>query len=54
LTEQEMAYEAGEKWEKLTKREREILLLVAQGHSNKQLQRIRITLKTAAYHISII
>lgn len=48
-------HEAGEKWEKLTAREREILLLVAQGHSNKTIaKKLGITLKTVAYHISTI
>jgi len=48
-------HEVGEKWEKLTKREREILLLVAQGQSNKTIAKeLGITLKTVAYHISTI
>jgi DNA-binding NarL/FixJ family response regulator len=47
--------EAGEKWEKLTKREREILLLVAQGQSNQTIaKKLGITLKTVAYHVSAI
>jgi len=47
--------EVGEKWEKLTEREREVLLLVAQGQSNKTIAKnLGITLKTVAYHISTI
>lgn len=48
-------YEAGEKWEKLTEREREILLLIAQGRSNKTIAKnLGITLKTVAFHVSTI
>jgi DNA-binding NarL/FixJ family response regulator len=47
--------EAGERWEKLTEREREILLLVAQGQSNKTIaETLGVTRKTVAYHISAI
>lgn len=47
--------EAGEKWEKLTQREREILLLLAQGQNNKTIaKKLGITLKTVAYHVSTI
>jgi len=48
-------HEAGEKWEKLTEREREILLLVAQGLNNKTIaKKLGIALKTVAYHVSTI
>jgi len=48
-------HEGGEKWEKLTKREREILLLIAQGQSNKAIaKKLGIALKTVAYHVSTI
>lgn len=48
-------HEAGEKWEKLTERAREILLLVAHGHSNQAIaKKLGISLKTVAYHVSII
>lgn len=47
--------EAGDKWEKLTEREREILLLMEQGLSNKTIARqLGITPKTVAYHVSAI
>lgn len=47
--------EAGEKWEKLTERQREILLLMEQGLSNKAIaKRLGVTLKTVAYHVSAI
>ena len=48
-------HNAGEKWEKLTEREREILLLVAQGLNNKTIaKKLGITLKTVSYHVSTI
>lgn len=48
-------HEAGEKWAKLTEREREILSLINQGHSNKTIAKeLGITPKTVAYHISTI
>jgi DNA-binding NarL/FixJ family response regulator len=48
-------HEAGEKWGKLTKREREILLLITQGLSNKTISiKLGITLKTVAFHVSTI
>jgi NarL family two-component system response regulator LiaR len=47
--------EVGNKWQKLTKREREILFLVAQGQSNKAIaDQLGITLKTVAFHVSKI
>jgi DNA-binding NarL/FixJ family response regulator len=47
--------EAGEKWEKLTEREREVLLLMEQGWSNKAIaKQLKVTLKTVAYHVSAI
>lgn len=47
--------EAGEKWEKLTEREREVLLLMEQGLSNKAIaKQLCVTSKTIAYHISAI
>ncbi len=48
-------HEAQEKWEKLTEREREVLLLMEQGLSNKAIaKQLDITSKTVAYHISAI
>lgn len=47
--------EVAEKWEKLTDREHEVLLLIAQGYSNKTIAaKLGITSKTVAYHISAI
>ncbi len=47
--------EAGEKWERLTEREREVLLLMEQGLSNKAIaKQLGVTLKTVAYHVSAI
>jgi len=47
--------EAGEKWEKLTEREREVFLLMEQGLGNKAIARqLGVTVKTAAYHVSAI
>ena len=47
--------EAREKWEKLTEREREVLLLMEQGLSNKAIaEKLGVTLKTVAYHVSAI
>jgi two-component system, NarL family, response regulator DegU len=47
--------EAGEKWGKLTEREREVLLLMEQGLSNKEIARqLRVKPKTVAYHVSTI
>jgi len=46
-------HEAGDKWEKLTEREREVLLLMEQGLSNKAIaKQLNVTSKTVAYHIS--
>jgi len=48
-------HDVGERWEKLTGREREILLLIAQGYTNKTIAKnLGITLKTVAYHVSSI
>ena len=48
-------YEVEEKWENLTEREREVLLLVEQGVSNKAIAgQLGVTLKTVAYHVSAI
>lgn len=48
-------HQAGEKWEKLTEREREVLLLMGQGLSNKAIaKQLGVTIKTVAYHISAI
>jgi DNA-binding NarL/FixJ family response regulator len=47
--------EAGEKWEKLTQREREILRLIVQGQNNTVIAKeLGITPKTLAYHVSTI
>lgn len=47
--------EVGQKWEKLTEREREVLLLLEQGLSNKAIAgKLGVTLKTVAYHVSAI
>lgn len=43
------------KWERLTGREREVLLLIEQGWSNKAIaSHLGVALKTAAYHVSAI
>jgi DNA-binding NarL/FixJ family response regulator len=48
-------HEAGKKWEKLTEREREVLLLAEKGLSNKAIaEQLVVTLKTVAYHLSAI
>jgi DNA-binding NarL/FixJ family response regulator len=48
-------HEVEEKWKKLTEREREVLLLMEQGLSNKAIaKQLGITLKTVAYHVSAI
>jgi len=47
--------EAGGRWEKLTQREQEVLLLVEQGLSNKAIaEQLGVMLKTIAYHVSSI
>jgi len=47
--------EVEEKWEKLTEREREVLLLIEQGLSNKAIaKQLNVTPKTIAYHISAV
>ncbi len=48
-------HEMGEKWEKLTEREREVLSLMEKGLSNKAIaKQLGVTLKTVAYHVSAI
>ncbi len=45
----------GEKWKKLTLRERQVLKLVAQGMDNKAIAKaLKITPKTAAFHVTHI
>jgi len=47
--------ETGNKWEKLTKREREVLVFMEQGMSNKGIAiKLDVTIKTVAYHVSAI
>lgn len=47
--------EISKKWERLTEREREVLLLMEQGCSNKAIaSHLGVTLKTAAYHVAAI
>lgn len=47
--------EAGEKWAKLTKRQREVLLLMEKGLSNTAIaEHLGVEPKTAAYHVSAI
>lgn len=47
--------EAGEKWARLTEREREVLLLMEQGFSNRGIAgKLGISLKTVAYHVSAV
>jgi DNA-binding NarL/FixJ family response regulator len=44
---------AGKKWDSLTKRERETLLLLVQGFDNAHIARtLTITTKTVAYHVT--
>jgi two-component system response regulator DevR len=46
---------AGEKWESLTTREREILRLLVQGFDNARIaESLTVTSKTVAYHITNI
>lgn len=46
---------AGEKWQTLTEREREIIRLLAEGYDNKEIaQKLNIAPKTAAFHITNI
>ncbi len=45
----------GDKWKRLTSRERQVLKLVAEGMDNKAIaQSLKITPKTAAFHITQI
>jgi DNA-binding NarL/FixJ family response regulator len=47
--------DVGDKWAKLTEREREVLLLMEQGLSNKAIaEQLGITLKTVAFRVSAI
>ncbi|MEW6233176.1 MAG: response regulator transcription factor [Chloroflexota bacterium] len=47
--------EVEERWERLTEREREVLLVVAVGHSNKQIAReMGIGEETVEYHVTNI
>jgi len=47
--------EAGEKWDSLTRRERETLLLLVQGFDNAHIAKaLTIASKTVAYHITNI
>lgn len=47
--------ETGEKWESLTERERQILLLVAKGKMDREIaQELQIQVKTVGNHISNI
>ncbi|MEW6232115.1 MAG: response regulator transcription factor [Chloroflexota bacterium] len=47
--------EVKERWERLTEREREVLLVVAVGHSNKQIaHEMGISEKTVEYHVTNI
>lgn len=44
---------AGEKWENLTSRERQILRLIVEGCDNKCVaETLEIAMKTAAYHVT--
>lgn len=46
---------AGERWESLTNREREILRLLVKGYDNAHIaQMLMVTTKTVAYHITNI
>lgn len=46
---------AGEKWESLTERERQVLQYLTQGLSNKAIaEKLCVTSKTVAYHITNI
>lgn len=47
--------EAGEKWDSLTHREKQILGLIVQGIDNKEIAKVMgVTVKTASYHVSNI
>jgi RNA polymerase sigma factor (sigma-70 family) len=45
--------EVQELWERLTEREREVLALVAEGKSNKEIaQALNVTVRTVEFHVS--
>lgn len=45
--------EVQERWEHLTEREREVLALVAEGKSNKEIaQALKVTERTVEFHVS--
>jgi DNA-binding NarL/FixJ family response regulator len=45
--------EVGERWERLTGREREVLALVAEGLTNRQIaQALDIAERTVGFHVS--
>jgi RNA polymerase sigma factor (sigma-70 family) len=47
--------EVQELWERLTEREREVLALVAEGKSNKEIaQALKVTERTVEFHVSNI
>lgn len=47
--------EVGERWERLSKREREVLRLLARGLDNAAIaETLGVTTKTVAYHVANI
>jgi DNA-binding CsgD family transcriptional regulator len=47
--------EVGERWESLTEREREVLRLVVEGETNREIaQALGISEKTAGHHVSSV